>query len=252
MKKIIAMFLVLSLFFVSCGEGESLNPDARAEISDIAEKANLETRLSGEYMFEITFGEGSVLYFSGGKMAWDRIEKKISSDFSQTYLGVSSKMKNYFANGRMVSIEDGNAIENERDAESFFTKFPYFSIPLPENDKITLGDNTSGKTYSFELESSKELSNALVGEDIYSLVNVIKKPQKELTEYGKASCIYTVADGKISSCKYEFDIKLFDTPAYIPGGMSQPEENYTIVIHISARLKYVEFGEDVVIEEYKK
>lgn len=243
---------MLSLFLVSCGEGESLNPDAKNTLCGYIDNINAETRLSGEYMLEISFGEGSVLYYSNGKMAWDRAEEKISSSFSQTYLGVSSRLENYFSNGKMVSVEDGDAIESERTAESFLTKFPYFSLPSPEDEKVVLGNNTKGESFSFELSSSKALCDALVGDDIYTLVTVLKKPQKELTEYGKASCIYTVSEGKIVSCRYDFDIKLFDTPAYIPGGMSQPEEDYTIVIRISARLEYGETGDSVEISEYSK
>lgn len=243
---------MLSLLLVSCEGSEGANPDAKNALCGFVEDVNNETRLSGGYMLEISFGEGSVLYYANGKMAWDRNEEKISSSFSQTYLGVSSKMENYFSNGKIVSVEDGEPFESERTADSFFTKFPYFSIPSPENDFVVVGSNTKGDSYTFELADSKPLSNALVGEDIYSLVNVLKKPQKELTEYGKASCIYTVSEGKVIACRYDFDIKLFDTPAYIPGGMSQPEENYTIIIHISARLEYENFGDSVEILEYTK
>ena len=75
-----------------------------------------------------------------------------------------------------------------------------------------------------------------------------KKPQKDLTEYGDVECIYTVKDGRIVSARFEFDMKLFDTPAYVPG-YSVPEEEYTLNIHITAKVGYDKFGQDVVIKE---
>lgn len=251
MRKLICVLLTLSLFLASCGESEAAYPEAANAVNSVVDSVNAESRLSGEYMLEISFGEGGVLYYAIGDVAWDRTDQTIFADFDQTYLGISSKMENYYSNGKMVSVEDGSAMTVERDASAYLTKFPYFSVPKPENDSVAVGSNTKGDTYTFKISDSKSLSEALVGDDIYSLVNVIKKPQKELTEYGEASCVYTVSEGKLVSCRYEFDIKLFDTPAYIPGS-SQLEEEYTITMHIVARLGYSEFGEDVEIPEYSE
>ncbi|MBO5786634.1 MAG: hypothetical protein J6R45_04850, partial [Clostridia bacterium] len=65
----------------------------------------------------------------------------------------------------------------------------------------------------------------------------------------EAQCVYTVKDGRVLGVRYEFDVKLFDTPAYVPG-YSVPESDYTVELHIVAKLSYENFGDQVEIKEY--
>ena len=99
------------------------------------------------------------------------------------------------------------------------------------------------------IDNTENLSRLVIGDDIYSLVTVLKKPQKDKTEYSQAQCIYTVKDDKVVSAKYEFDVKLFDTPAYNPN-YSQPESEYTLTIHVSAKVSYDFSQENIVIPQY--
>ncbi len=250
MKRFICLLLaVTSLLFGCNGKGNSDIVDT-TELNNAITSANNEKLLSGNYMLEISFGQGSVLYYANGDIDWDRENKKVSADFSQTYLGVSSDLKNYFSDGKMISVEDGKAVTVDRNADELLSKFPYFIIPFPEKE-VSKGSNSSGTAYSFKIENSKNLCENIIGGDIYSLVNVLSKPQKDKTQYGVADCIYTVKEGKIVSARYGFDIKLFDTPSYTPG-YSQPEEEYTLTVHITAKVAYNAFGNEVTIGEYSK
>jgi len=62
-------------------------------------------------------------------------------------------------------------------------------------------------------------------------------------------CTYTVKDGKIHSCRYEFDVTLFDTPLATPNGVPD-ESDYSIKLHVSAKLTYNQYGEGVKVEKY--
>lgn len=247
MKRITAFILTLFTVLLCGCKAEPRQKDTTPIFSAI-EDMNAQTRLSGKYMVEISFGEGSVLYYANGDISWDRNEETVFSDFDQTYLGVSAETKNYYSQGKMVSLQNGKALTEERSAEDMFSKFPYFQIALPSGD-ISTGSNTSGDTYSFKISDTKWIADAIVGEDVYELATVLKKPQKDKTQYGEASCIYTAKDGRLISCRYEFDIKLFDTPAYNPN-YSQPESEYTITLHVTAKVSYDETGAGIEIPEY--
>lgn len=248
MKKIISLILILSLILLwGCNKQNDTTADL-ANVQAAVDKTNSENPLSGEYVLEITFGEGSVLYYAKGDILWDREQSKAYGSFDQTYLGASAKLENYYSNGTMISVESGNAVNVQRDADEVFSKFPYFKLPAAEGEVIK-GTNTLGDSYKFSINDTKSLSNLIVGEDIYSLVTVLKKPQKDKTEYSQAQCIYTVKDDKVVSAKYEFDVKLFDTPAYNPN-YSQPESEYTLTIHVSAKVSYDFSQENIVIPQY--
>lgn len=241
---------MLSALLLLCACAEEQDPEIKADLDSAISAANAETRLSAEYMLEITFGNGTVLYYAMGDAAWDRTEKNANAFFDQTYLGSSVEMENYFSDGKMVSVENGNPIEVERDGDILMTKFPYFTpVSDDENPDIALSNNLSGTAYTFTRGDTRELCESILGGDIYALATVIKKPQKELTQYGNTKCVYTVSDGRLVSCRYEFDIKLFDTPAgnanYTP-----PESEYTLDLHVVAKLSYEGFGESVSVEEY--
>jgi hypothetical protein len=75
----------------------------------------------------------------------------------------------------------------------------------------------------------------------------LKKPQKEKTEYSDTKCVVTVKDGAVASARYEFDIKLFDTPSVVEG-YTPPEKEYTIKLHITAKVVYEKFGDKVEIK----
>ncbi len=248
MKKLISLILTLSLMLLWGCDQQKDTAAVLEKAQAAVDNTNSQNPLSGEYVLEITFGEGSVLYYAKGDILWDREQTQAYGSFTQTYLGSSAKLENYYSNGTMVSVEEGNAVEVQRTAEDVFSKFPYFKLPSPQGN-ITKGTNTLGDSYKFTIDNTENLSNLVIGDDIFSLVNVLKKPQKDKTEYSQAQCIYTVKDDKVISAKYEFDIKLFDTPAYNPN-YSQPESEYTITVHVSAKVSYDFSAEDISIPQY--
>ncbi len=252
LRRIISALLaaLLVLFLASCGEEEG-DPAMAEELNGVIQAANSENQLSGSYVLEINFGEGNVLYYAKGDIEFDRGEKRVYADFRQTWLGSAEAVLNYYSNGTMIAVSDGEAIEVQRDAEELFSKFPYAKLPLwSNNGKIALGDNTAGKTYSFVSKDTAQICETAVG-DIYSLVTVIKTPQRDKTQYGDTTVTYTVADGKIAACRYEFTVKLFDTPAYNPNGYTPPESEYTVDLKVSAKVSYSGFG-NAEIKEYSE
>ena len=255
MKKIIAVIFAFALLFCSCKEVEN-PPKAEdvAELRDAISATNNESSVSGKYMLEITFGDSTVLYYALGNVAWD-VEKGVSSVlFDETYLGDSSVRANYFAENKLISVDDGEVLTLERDAETLFSKFPYAKLPeySEEHGGINKNNSANGKTFTVKRTDTKELLDTVVGNDIYTIATVIKKPQPEKTQYSDTECIYTVSDGKVVGCRYEFDVKLFDTPAYIPGGYSVPESEYTLDLHVVAKVTYEKFGSDVTVSEYSE
>ena len=253
MKRFLLIILALAVtVFCGCSDEQSDETVSAAnDMNSAIEKANNETKLDGEYTLSLTFDKGKVLYHAQGDVAWDRAEKTAYAGFDQTYLGASVVMRNYYSDGKMISVADGESQVSDRKSSELFSKFPYFSLPKYDDScgKITVGQNSAGTSYTFERSDAKQLFDVLVGGDIYSLVYSIKNPQPEKTEYGNVECVYTVSDGKIVSCRYEFDVKLFDTPTYIPG-YSQSEDEYTIDLHITAKITYNSFGDSVAVEEY--
>jgi hypothetical protein len=252
MKRLICSLLVLAFVLCACEKDEHKKGDS-SELNSFVEEVNAEERLSGDYQLEITFGDRKTLFFAKGDIAWDRSDLAIYSLFDRTYLGSSGKTENFYQNGKMISLENGKVVETEQPFEAYFEKFPYFKIPLLDENcsEIKLSESSVGTTYSFTRTDGKEISKMFLEDDIYELVGVLKKPQPELTEYGEVECVYTVKDGKIVSCRFEFDMKLFDTPAYIPGYIV-PEEEYTLNVHITAKVGYESFGEGVIIKEYEE
>lgn len=252
MKRLISLLLVSVFVLCACEKDEFVKGNTE-EVNAIVENTNSEEKLSGSYQLEITFGDRKTLYFAKGEIDWDRSSFIAHASFDQTYLGASGKTENFFENGKMITVSNGEKVETEHESESIFAKFPYFKIPLLNENcgEIKVGESSVGTTYSFKRTDANELSKMFVEEDIYELVGVLKKPQKDLTEYGDVECIYTVKDGEIVSCRFEFDMKLFDTPAYIPG-YSVPEEDYTIDIHIVAKVEYDDFGSGVIIKEFEE
>lgn len=253
-KKIIALFCASVFVFCGCGESKDI-PDEEtvSELGDAVAATNSETRVSGKYMLEITFGDSAVLYYAMGNAAWDTDKKTASVFFDQTYLGESSVAANYFSDGKMISVDDGAVITTERESEMLFSRFPYAKLPeySSEHGGITVSNSASGKTFTVMRSDTKELCNTVVGGDLYTIASVIKKPQPDKTQYGDTTCVYTVADGRVIGCRYEFDVKLFDTPAYIPN-YSVPESEYTLDIHVVAKITYTGFGESVEIAEYSE
>ena len=249
--RILLLFLVLSLLFCSC-TGSTDNIDT-AELASAVEKTNSETKISGQYMLEMSFGEGVTLYYALGDVAWDTEKEIASASFNQTYLGVSSKAENYFANGKIVSVEMGESVSVDRTADELFSKFPYCDVlGIGESGNITVAESTVGRTYTIVRDDTKQICETIVGQDIYGIANVIKKPQPEKTEYSQTTCVYTISEGELVSCRYEFDVKLFDTPAYVPGGYSVPESEYTLDVHVVAKMSYKAFGADVTVSEYSQ
>lgn len=253
MKRFACVLLVLTVLLCGC-DGTKKTKVNSEELNAFAESVNAQSKLSAEYMLEITFGEGVTLYYTLGNADWDRALQTAYAKFDQTYLGLSAKSENFFKDGKMVSVEGGEAITTERDSTELFSKFPYAKIPQCNEScgEILLSSSTVGTSYTFTRGDTAEISKIFVEDDIYQLVGVIKKPQPEKTQYGDTKCVYTVKDGALVSSRFEFDMKLFDTPAYVPGGNSIPESEYTIDVHINAKITYKSLGEGVSVKEYSE
>lgn len=251
MKKTLSLLLVLTML-LCWGCGEKPNPEIKKQMDSALETVNGETKLNCEYMLEITFGNGAVLYYAKGNAFWDREKLKAETLFDQTYLGNSVKMENYFADGIMYSLEDKVPLKVERDGEVMFTKFPYFKIPSCFGEgEIIPGTNSSGNSYKFYSAETKKLCDDILGGDIYALATVIKKPQPDKTQYSDTHCIYTEKDGKLVSARYEFTVKLFDTPAST-SNYTPPESEYTLDVKVVAKLEYKNFGDEVEIKGYSE
>lgn len=253
MKKLLIAFLALSLLLCACASEEKANPEEISELSSAIEKTNSENRFSGQYLIEIGFGAGVTLYYAMGDIACDRSEKQASLSFSQTYLGVSAKVENYIKNGVAVTVEDGDAEKTELDTDVLLSKFPYSRIFGYDDTCKSLksAQSSLGKTFTAVRSNTKQICDSVIGDDIYSLAEVIKQPQRDKTEYSETTCIYTVKDGRVVGCRYEFTVKLYDTPAYVPG-YSVPENEYTLELKVSAKISYDSFGADAEIAEYSE
>lgn len=253
MKKLFTIIILLTALLICACSGESAqsDPEIYNTLCLAIGETNSFSRLSGEYMLEITFGDSVTLYYALGNVAFDRESLSASAEFTQTYLGDSSKSANYASNGKTILVDDGVAYETGHDINELMQKFPYAKLMSPNNEsEITVSESRVGKSYSVVLKNSMEISETIIGSDLYDLASVIKKPQPEKTQYGDISCIYTVSDNKVVACRYEYDVKLFDTPSYVPG-YSVPEDDYTLDIHIVAKISYVDFGSEAEIKEFE-
>ena len=249
MRKILIFTLSLLLLLSACRDSAS-DPEAVNKLSEAVAATNSETRFSGQYMLEISFGKGVTLYYALGNVNCDRALKTANASFSQTYLGVSGNAENYISDGKVISIDSGEYALVEVESDALFKRFPYCEIyKLPEQTEVTVTENMQGTSYRFINKDTKNIFETVVGGDIYELVTVLKQPQKDKTEYGETECIYTVEDGRVVAIRYEFDMKLYDTPAYVPD-YSVPESDYTVELHIVAKLTYKNFGSSVEINEY--
>ncbi len=252
MRKFLILLLTLALLLCACGEGETQS-DASETLSAAINATNSETAFSGDYMLEISFGQGVAMYYAYGEAECDRAKKTASAVFSQTYFGVSANSENYIANGKLVSVESGKATEVPRDTEELLAKFPYgpmFTLP-EQTEGIAVSESMVGTTYTVMRKDTEAVCESVVGGDIYDLVDVLKQPQKDKTEYSETTCVYTVAEGRVIGVRYEFDMKLYDTPAYVPG-YSVPESEYTVSLHVVAKVSYKQFGEAVTVKEYSE
>ncbi len=258
MKKIIAIALSALLLF-GCGAEE--DQKAVSKLNKAVEKHNSENSFSGNYLLDITFGNESsgqygTLYYAAGEVAWDKKQEKAYARFNQNYLGTAYIMENYFSQGKMISVEDGEAIESNRDTEELFSMFPYYS--LVNYDSAVCKDlkktqNTFGEAYSFYRSDTKEIFSKIFGDGIYDIIvstTTMSSPQRDKTQYSDAKCVYTLLDGKVVSCRYEFDMTIFDTPAYIPG-YTQDESKYTLKLHLVAKVEYDAEGE-IIIKDYSE
>lgn len=249
-KTVICLVLILSLLLCACAEEEGDNAEMKSALESAIAATNSEEAFSGQYMLEISFGKGVALYYALGDVECDRSAKKAFVSFSQTYLGISSTAKNYIGNGKIISLEGGNTTEIEGNIEDFLVKFPYGGVfPLPENATLSSNESMVGTTYTVIRNDTKSICENVIGDDIYEIVDVLKQPQKDKTEYGETECTYTVSEGRVTGVRYEFDMKLFDTPAYIPG-YSVPESEYTVQFRVVAKISYRGFGSEVEVEEY--
>ena len=253
MKRLLLIILSLVLLLSACG-GDKIDKEALSELNAAIKNTNAEASISGKYMLEITFSDSVTLYYASGDAAWDKEAGKASAIFSQTYLGSSSEGANYFANGKVLSVGSEDAIEVERSKDALFALFPYVNaFEVQESvESLSVTQSTLGRAYTVTTDNTEEICQAVIGGDIFTIVEVLKKPQPDKTKYGKATCTYTVGDdGRLAAVRYEFDVTLYDTPAYIPG-YSVPEDDYSITLHVAARISYNGFGDEVEIAEYSR
>ncbi len=245
MKRVFCIILAFAMLFAAAcsDDGQS---EIRAEMESALDEVNGEARLSCNYLLEITFDGSKVLYYAKGNACWDRDDLRITTIYDRTYLGNTLRMESYLANGENYSLVDGTPVKIDSISGNMFEQFPQFRLPsVGEEGEISVSDNLAGKAYKFAPEDAEALCQALVG-DIYGIAQVIEVPQRDKTEYSNAQCVYTVKDGRIASARYELDIKLFDTPM-----LSKDEEDYTLDLHVSAKLEYIAFGNSVGIAEYE-
>lgn len=251
-KRFIICLSVLSLVFCGCADSGIANETLIRELDGAIDSVNSENRASGEYLIEITVS-GVTLYYASGDIAFDREKDTASNEFTQTYMGRSVVSQNYYSNGKLVSVEKGESVTLDRTSEQIMGKFPYSKLlKLPDSVKEVNEKNSSvGRTVELVRGDTSDICESVIGEDIYTLASVIKKPQTDKTEYGDTKCTYTVKDGRVIGCRYEFTVKLFDTPAYVPG-YSVPESVYTLELSVVAKVNYNGFGNGVEISEYSE
>ena len=93
-KKLICLTLVFVTLLFGCSDTKKQSTVDTEALNKRVKAVNAETKLSGEYMLEITFSEGVTLYYAIGEMEWDRDAKTAFTEFSQSYLGISGETEN--------------------------------------------------------------------------------------------------------------------------------------------------------------
>ena len=252
MKKCITVCLLALSLLCGCADSGIIESRELTELNSAIGSVNEESLVSGGYMIEISVS-GVTIYYAKGNVAFDRSENAAYNGFSQTYMGQSSAAQNYFADGKLVSVEKAGVTSFDRTNEQIMGKFPYSKLhALPDRVSGFFEKSSSvGKTYELVRDDTATICDSVIGKDMYNLVSVIKKPQHDKTQYSDTKCVYTVKDGRVVGCRYEFTVKLFDTPAYVPG-YSVPESDYTVDINVVAKVNYNEFGDKVTVSRYSE
>ena len=124
MKKLLIMLCAALLLFGCAAPSDNNTQQLNTAISAV----NGESKLSADYMLEISFG-GSVLYYSAGSANWDKAEKTGNLQFKQTHLGAASEIKSFFTPQSMINITNGKVYEYNRNAETLLSVFPCFAVP---------------------------------------------------------------------------------------------------------------------------
>ena len=247
-KRLLPLLLAAVITLCACGDNNAYVDELHSVVAD----HNASDRKGGSYLLEIYVGDeaATTLYYAHGDFACDKTAKKAYTSFSQSWFGFSSKAENYFADGIVTNITDGEVITTERSAEELLSMFPYLDAPFYGDDCFGLArvNNSRGYVYTYTCRDGKGISESVVGGDLYQLAYVIKDPQPEKTVYGDVVCSAGVSDGKLTSLGFEFDVTLFDTPSYVPG-YSQPESEYSLTMHIVAKVNY---SDEFELKEYEK
>ena len=252
MKKCLLICLLALSLLCGCADGDFSDSERFTELKSAIDSANGESLVSGGYLIEITVS-GVTIYYARGDISFNRSEGRAYNDFSQTYMGQSAAAQNYYADGKLVSVEKSGVTTFDRTQEQILGKFPYAKLIALPDEVVSVAEKSSsvGKTVELVRKDTEIICNSVIGEDLYSLASVIKKPQTDKTRYSDTKCIYTLNDGKVVSCRYEFTVTLFDTPAYVPG-YSVPESDYTVDLDIVAKVNYSDFGSGVTVPEYSE
>ena len=242
---VLAAVLVSASLLCGCSEKTDYAPELNAAVENRA----AQKKLGGECMLEITVPESAAaVYYLRGSFSCDKSQKTAYLEFDQTWLGMSSRAFNYFSGGVVTNITDGERFEEPREAEELLEKFPYFAPEAAPGSggEVSRTEAAKGYSYTYTRKNGAEFCKTVVGEDIYGLVPVLKQPQPEKTVYGDVRFTCTADGDALLSYGCEFDVTLFDTPAYVPG-YSVPESEYTIKLHVTARITYAD-GEITVPE----
>lgn len=243
-KRLILLTLSALLLFCGCAEELGDNSEYKALLEEYTQSLNSQTAASADYMLEIT-ADGAAVYFITGSAAWDREKELLSKTFSRTHLGYSVEMSHYFDGETLTVTENGIERSVKPQGISPMEQFPCMEIfSAEENAVITAGENIQGQTYSFTLGNTRELSYSIFGGDISSLMVVMNSPLTEKTRYSDTVCTYTVADGRILSCRYEYDVTLYDAPATDDEAGTEEE----LSVHVSAKIAFTNFGSNVKVE----
>ncbi|MBO4276807.1 MAG: hypothetical protein J5925_00230 [Clostridia bacterium] len=248
MKTRLFALLLAALLLCGC----TAKPDYAPELNAAVQNRAAAAKLGGECLLEISVaGSATPVYYLRGSFSCDKEAQTAFLEFDQTWLGQSSKAFNYYSGGVVTNITDGEEFTQPREANELLAKFPYFAPdPHREGDgEITRTEAAKGFCYTYVRKNGAEFCESVIGGDIYALVPVLKQPQEDKTVYGDVA-FTCAADGEtLISYGCEFDVTLFDTPAYVPG-YSVPEEEYTLKLRVTMRITYSD-GE-ITVKSYEK
>lgn len=237
MKRFAAVLLAAaSLLLSGCSRRGG---EIAGEYYALADSYAAQSARSGSYLLEITSEGGTAVYSASGGFECNIDAGTASTEFTQSWLGFSSKAANEFADGVLTTVVDGESESSERKAEELFAAFPYYA-PYKFKPEDLIGaetfENAGGVVYTLRFNADREFYEKTVGTELYALVPTLKSPLPEKTVYGPASVAATSAGGKLTGFEYSFEVSLYDKPTYTPG-YSRPESDFVTVLKVRANVR---------------